>query len=966
MAITQQELNKILDDLRHNRVTNLNLPYQGINTEQAMQIAAALKDNKSLTKLYLMGNQIGDAGAKEIAAALKDNKSLTKLHLGGNKIGDEGAKDIAAALKVNESLTKLYLWGNKIGAAGAKEIAAALKDNKSLTELGLGDNQIGDAGAKDIAAALKDNKSLTELDLGGNKIGDEGAKDIAAALKVNESLTKLYLWGNKIGAAGAKEIADALKVNKSLTKLDLRNNQIGDELQSQIQTLIQRNCQIRDNFLALTKKAITDSGQLVKLKTDMQETVTPLAHQIYALGGVVKEAGELGKEGGDIAGHLTIMRFLLDRNVPVNKDVLEMVREINDPQISALIESVLNVSQSVRLNSAAEEQMPVNSTSSGFSLSSSSPQPQLELLKTQLKDGHLKIEELTKKQEQGFAKIAQLQEAIRNIPSSSPLSAAEPSEAEAIKIKGLQKRITEIEAGLSQINPKHKLSPEDRTEIAHILARPHLKKYSIAVEKTFNEAFLAVGVLSSGQFKTKDQTPVQILEAISSVASGTPVAAAFLLLSSATGAVLDAKRDGELNNIVDLNPNSSLIDAASLSEKIARKLAISNEEEIDAVSQGKGGERLQGIKGYLANIHKSIMEASKKQVAKINDATARGLFGEELSSVELLALSNSKGALRYVTHQTPAEKVQTKLEVREGKYDSLIDRVVENALGKKVKRLSSLLVVDDKVNVGAVSRSDSLGAATSRSAMATGNPLLREAINNNHNNQPASPPVVQVVQRASSLSSSSSNSINSNEPKSDGNKNTNNKSSFLDELKQKQKGRTSTEETYENVASDKAKEAKTKRGSQTSAADLGAGKSIEMSGLRKQIARGSQGLKHVDIPLINSKKLLAACKDDGDLPLEAIRKLIKDGADVNYKDEDGRSLLDIVVSNNDINTFDLLNDNGAKITSHTIVGSVKNQEIRETLEKAEAEINTPNTSPTKTAGKSSQVNSGKDGCCVIS
>lgn len=45
-------------------------------------------------------NDIGDDGAFQIAAALKDNRSLTSLDLGGNNVGPDGAKALAAALQV--------------------------------------------------------------------------------------------------------------------------------------------------------------------------------------------------------------------------------------------------------------------------------------------------------------------------------------------------------------------------------------------------------------------------------------------------------------------------------------------------------------------------------------------------------------------------------------------------------------------------------------------------------------------------------------------------------------------------------------------------------------------------------------------------------------------------------------------------------------------------------------------------
>ena len=64
--------------------------------------------NTSLTKISLRGNNIGDEGAKAIGEALKENTSLTEIFL-WNNIGDEGGKAIGEALKVNTSLTMIDL-----------------------------------------------------------------------------------------------------------------------------------------------------------------------------------------------------------------------------------------------------------------------------------------------------------------------------------------------------------------------------------------------------------------------------------------------------------------------------------------------------------------------------------------------------------------------------------------------------------------------------------------------------------------------------------------------------------------------------------------------------------------------------------------------------------------------------------------------------------------------------------------
>ena len=57
-------------------------------------------------------NYIGALGASVIANALKKNKTLRKLHMKGNELGDEGIKAICGALKERQSPIESLDFGN--------------------------------------------------------------------------------------------------------------------------------------------------------------------------------------------------------------------------------------------------------------------------------------------------------------------------------------------------------------------------------------------------------------------------------------------------------------------------------------------------------------------------------------------------------------------------------------------------------------------------------------------------------------------------------------------------------------------------------------------------------------------------------------------------------------------------------------------------------------------------------------
>ena len=79
-------------------------------------------DLEKVTRLFLNGAQITDAGLKEVAKL----QNLTRLYLSDTKITDAGLKDVAKL----QQITVLYLQGTKITKAGVAELKKALPNCK--------------------------------------------------------------------------------------------------------------------------------------------------------------------------------------------------------------------------------------------------------------------------------------------------------------------------------------------------------------------------------------------------------------------------------------------------------------------------------------------------------------------------------------------------------------------------------------------------------------------------------------------------------------------------------------------------------------------------------------------------------------------------------------------------------------------------------------------------------------------
>ena len=162
----------------------------GLDTKDAMSIAAWLKDNTSLTSLSLCHNSIGDAGGVVVVEALRVNGSLTSLDVGFNTIGKDTALNLVSIFKVKQ-MTSVGLAKCSLNADDAKVIAEYVRVSNSLTSFNLYDNMIGAITGTAVAKAIKVNESLTELYLGANELNTECGLAIAKALKINRSLTIL-------------------------------------------------------------------------------------------------------------------------------------------------------------------------------------------------------------------------------------------------------------------------------------------------------------------------------------------------------------------------------------------------------------------------------------------------------------------------------------------------------------------------------------------------------------------------------------------------------------------------------------------------------------------------------------------------------------------------------------------------------------------------------------------------------
>ena len=131
----------------------------------------------AVTKLYLYGLHVGDAGASALAAALGRGAlpRLNTLTLHNAAIGDAGLVALAPALRRRPALEHLTLYGNPLGDEGLAALLAPPAGAPppptgvlaKLKLLNLSGTQVTDAGCATLVAALDSGAlpALQTLDL---------------------------------------------------------------------------------------------------------------------------------------------------------------------------------------------------------------------------------------------------------------------------------------------------------------------------------------------------------------------------------------------------------------------------------------------------------------------------------------------------------------------------------------------------------------------------------------------------------------------------------------------------------------------------------------------------------------------------------------------------------------------------------------------------------------------------------
>lgn len=103
-------------------IEKLKLDWNMIRLGSAVAIADSLSINERLTDLDLSYNTFGREGGLELGRSLLYNRSLKTLNIANNGLDSAACITICAGVIENKTLQKVFLDGNPIGEQGAKAV----------------------------------------------------------------------------------------------------------------------------------------------------------------------------------------------------------------------------------------------------------------------------------------------------------------------------------------------------------------------------------------------------------------------------------------------------------------------------------------------------------------------------------------------------------------------------------------------------------------------------------------------------------------------------------------------------------------------------------------------------------------------------------------------------------------------------------------------------------------------------
>lgn len=190
-------------------------------------LAEFLTQSRRFRVLGLEGAPLTVENTTRLARGLAGNRSLKRIDLSFNEMGDEQAIVLAASLQGHPTLKVLNLTSNDIGARGAQALAQMLETLPKIECVSVYNNPLGDEGAHVLGKSLIKLKKCTQVYFDKSKLTSKALKALAQSAFLKPNLEEVSLRGNKIDEEALPELIQLVRKPK-LIELDLKDNAFKD------------------------------------------------------------------------------------------------------------------------------------------------------------------------------------------------------------------------------------------------------------------------------------------------------------------------------------------------------------------------------------------------------------------------------------------------------------------------------------------------------------------------------------------------------------------------------------------------------------------------------------------------------------------------------------------------------------------------------------------------------------------